>query len=76
MFPRLPFLPERYAHFAPVILVLLGAAGIAMGLLTDDTGFVILGTISIVVAVLTVVSRRVGAEQEDGEEHPSSRSDD
>lgn len=76
VFPRLPFLPERYAHLAPLFLVVLGAGGIALGLLTDDTGFVILGTISVVVAVLTVVSRRVGAEHEDDEEPSRHRSGD
>ncbi len=53
------------AIIAPVFLSLLGAAGILYGFMSDDTGFIILGAISIAVALLNLFSRYAMRHRDD-----------
>lgn len=69
MFPRLPYLPKRHLRLMPVLLLVLGLAALVVGLLTDNRGLAIMGTVSVAGAVLSVLSSRMitSPEEEDGE---------
>lgn len=72
MFPRLPFLPARYAHLQPVLLAVIATAAIVAGLLGDRQGLALIGGIGLAGAVLGIISARVtGSPEPQDEEKPS-----
>lgn len=72
VFPRLPFLPEKYTHLQPLLLAAVGVATLVYGLARDDSGFVVIGAVAIAGAALGLVSQRIaGSETAKDEENPA-----
>ena len=69
MFPRLPYLPKRHLRLMPMLLLVLGLAALVVGLLSDNRGLAIMGTVSVAGAGHSVLSSRLmtAPEEEDGE---------